>query len=119
MRPHVGRLLGIAAPVRHPRLIEGECERVEELSYKAPVGKAADGVSQETSGGKWDALIDAYVAENPHILTGDLPRGTIAEIARRMAAADGGAKPYENYKGVASDLLGGLRASVRVGGDRS
>ena len=118
MRPHVGRLLGIAAPVRHPRLIEGECERVASVQAKGEPLRYGTTEPAKEVGGKWDALIDGYVAENPHILTGELPRGTIAEIARRMAAADGGTKPYENYKGVASDLLGGLRASARVGGEK-
>ena len=103
MRPHVGRLLSIAAPVRHSRLIEGECGRVEEeLSYDS-----ASGVSQETvsEGGKWDEWFTRYVAQHPEIVADEPPRGTFAEAARAMAKTDGDLKPYTDYKSVISGLV--------------
>jgi hypothetical protein len=105
MKPHVQKLLGLAAPTRYPMLIDidGGSERMDDRQ----------GVSQETpsteGAGKWDELLAAYIAQHPQVLGDDLPRGTISEIARRMAAADGSVKPFENYKGVASDLVSEIR----------
>lgn len=114
MKPHTRKMLEIAAPVRYPLLIDGEFERLEyEPETESKLDYEYEAVSRET-GGKWDELISRYIAEFPDTLGADLPRGTIAELARRMAAADGNVKPYENYKGEASE---GLKEYRLGGGD--
>lgn len=112
-KPHVERLLGLAAPVSYPMLIDASAERVASSPDVPNVRRETFG----TSAGKWDALIDQFVATRPDVLGGGMERGRVSELARIMAMEDGEGRGYENYKGVASELLNAYRRSARVDGE--
>lgn len=110
VQPKVRQLLAQLPALDAPRLLAPiSSERSDYTAADAPHNgwEELDESNADGSAGKWQTLIENWFGENPQALNG--PARGITDIARRMAAAEGNVKPYDNYKGVASQLFHAYR----------
>lgn len=119
----ITRQLLATAPAYDPRLavLDGVARAVGDGERSRP---PVPPPSHETNGAnerderelanKWEEVTADFFRSHPDYLTG--PARGISELARAMAEADGEAKPYTAYKGIAHTYYHNFRDSARLPG---
>lgn len=125
LRPITRQLLA-AAPAYDPRLavLDGVARAVGDGERSSSPTPPTPPPSHETNGAneryerelanKWEEVTADFFRSHPDYLTG--PARGITDLARAMAEADGEAKPYTAYKGIAHTYYHNFRDSARLPG---